>query len=100
MPNAQAEKAVPGTPAAASADICFTLPILLAFPSGRSRHIQALFSAPAVGTHPRAFEDIVPAASTAARMRQRVVYKDLIHKWPHFLTESVAACNGSASGSQ
>ena len=36
-----------------------------------------------------AFEDIVPAASTAARVRQRAVYKDLIHQWPHFLTEAV-----------
>ena len=36
-----------------------------------------------------AFEDIVPAASTAARVQQRAVYKDLIHQWPHFLTEAV-----------
>ena len=36
-----------------------------------------------------AFEDIVPAASTAARVRQRAVYKDLIHQWPHFLTDAV-----------
>ena len=36
-----------------------------------------------------AFEDIVPAASTAARVRQRAVYKDLIHQWPHFLTAAV-----------
>ena len=35
------------------------------------------------------FEDIVPAASTAARVQQRAVYKDLIHQWPHFLTEAV-----------
>src|SRR5262245_44210195 len=32
-----------------------------------------------------AFEDIVPAASTAARVRQRAVYTDLIHRWPLFL---------------
>jgi hypothetical protein len=36
-----------------------------------------------------AFEDIIPAASTAARVRQRAVYKDLIHQWPHFLTDAV-----------
>jgi hypothetical protein len=36
-----------------------------------------------------AFEDIVPAASTAARVRQRAVYTDLIHKWPDFLTAAV-----------
>ncbi len=36
-----------------------------------------------------AFEEIVPAASTAARVRQRAVYKDLIHKWPHFLNDAV-----------
>ena len=36
-----------------------------------------------------AFEDIVPAASTAARVQQRAVYKDLIHQWPHFLTAAV-----------
>jgi hypothetical protein len=36
-----------------------------------------------------AFEDIVPAASTAARMRPQAVNKDLIHQWPHFLTEAV-----------
>jgi hypothetical protein len=36
-----------------------------------------------------AFEDIVPAASTADRVRQRAVYKDLIDQWPHFLTEVV-----------
>jgi GNAT superfamily N-acetyltransferase len=36
-----------------------------------------------------AFEDIVPAASTAARVRQRAVYNDLIHQWPHFLVEAV-----------
>ena len=36
-----------------------------------------------------AFEDIVPAASTAARVRQRAVYKDLIHRWPHFLSAAV-----------
>jgi hypothetical protein len=35
------------------------------------------------------FEDIVPAPSTAARVRQRAVYKDLIHQWPHFLTAAV-----------
>ena len=36
-----------------------------------------------------AFEEIVPAASTPARVRQRAVYKDLIHKWPHFLNDAV-----------
>jgi GNAT superfamily N-acetyltransferase len=36
-----------------------------------------------------AFEDIIPAASTAARVQQRAVYKDLIHQWPHFLSEVV-----------
>jgi hypothetical protein len=36
-----------------------------------------------------AFEDIVPAASTADRVRQRAVYKDLIDQWPHFLIEAV-----------
>ena len=36
-----------------------------------------------------AFEDIVPAASTAAQVRQRAVYKDLIHRWSHFLSEAV-----------
>ncbi len=36
-----------------------------------------------------AFEDIIPAASTAARVRERAVYKDLIHQWPHFLSEVV-----------
>jgi hypothetical protein len=36
-----------------------------------------------------AFEDIVPAASTAARVQQRAVYKDLIHQWPHFLNDVV-----------
>jgi hypothetical protein len=36
-----------------------------------------------------AFEEIVPAASTAARVRQRAVYKDLIRQWPRFLTEAV-----------
>jgi hypothetical protein len=36
-----------------------------------------------------AFEDIVPAASTAVRVRQRAVYKDLIYKWPYFLTDAV-----------
>jgi hypothetical protein len=35
------------------------------------------------------FEDIVPAASTPARVRQRAVYKDLIQQWPRFLTEAV-----------
>jgi hypothetical protein len=35
------------------------------------------------------FEDIVPTASTAARVRQRAVYKDLMQKWPHFLAEAV-----------
>ena len=35
------------------------------------------------------FEDIVPVASTAAQVRQRAVYKDLIHRWPHFLSETV-----------
>ena len=36
-----------------------------------------------------AFEEIVPAASTPARVRQRAVYKDLIHQWPHFLNDAV-----------
>jgi hypothetical protein len=36
-----------------------------------------------------AFESIVPAASTATRVRQRAVYKDLIDQWPHFLTDAV-----------
>jgi hypothetical protein len=36
-----------------------------------------------------AFEDIVPAASTAAHVQQRAVYKDLIHRWPHFLNTAV-----------
>jgi hypothetical protein len=36
-----------------------------------------------------AFEEIVPASSTAARVQQRAVYKDLIHNWPHFLKEVV-----------
>jgi hypothetical protein len=36
-----------------------------------------------------AFEDIIPAASTAARVRQRAVYMDLIHQWPHFLNDAV-----------
>ena len=36
-----------------------------------------------------AFEDIVPADSTAARVRQRAVYTDLIHQWPHFLHDAV-----------
>ena len=36
-----------------------------------------------------AFEDIVPTASTAARVRQRAVYKDLIDQWPRFLTAAV-----------
>jgi GNAT superfamily N-acetyltransferase len=36
-----------------------------------------------------AFEEIVPAASTVTRVRQRAVYKDLIHQWPHFLTGAV-----------
>ena len=36
-----------------------------------------------------AFEDIIPAASTAARVRQRAVYKELIHQWPYFLTAAV-----------
>jgi GNAT superfamily N-acetyltransferase len=36
-----------------------------------------------------AFEEIVPSASTAVRVRQRAVYKDLIHKWPHFLNDAV-----------
>jgi hypothetical protein len=35
------------------------------------------------------FEDIVPAASTAAQVQQRAVYKDLIHHWPHFLAAGV-----------
>jgi GNAT superfamily N-acetyltransferase len=38
---------------------------------------------------PVAFEDIIPAASTAARVRQRAVYTDLIHQWPHFLNNVV-----------
>jgi hypothetical protein len=36
-----------------------------------------------------AIEDIVPAASTAARVRQRAVYTDLIQQWPHFLNDAV-----------
>jgi hypothetical protein len=36
-----------------------------------------------------AFEEIVPAASTAARVRQRAIYNDLIHQWPHFLNDVV-----------
>jgi hypothetical protein len=36
-----------------------------------------------------AFEEIVPAASTAVRVQQRAVYKDLIHKWPHFLNDAM-----------
>jgi hypothetical protein len=36
-----------------------------------------------------AFEDIVPTASTAAQIRQRAVYTDLIHQWPHFLNDTV-----------
>jgi hypothetical protein len=36
-----------------------------------------------------AFEDVIPAASTAARVRQRAVYTDLIQRWPHFLSETV-----------
>jgi hypothetical protein len=36
-----------------------------------------------------AFEDIVPAVSTAARVKQRAVYTDLLHQWPHFLTDAV-----------
>ncbi|HEX9867759.1 MAG TPA: hypothetical protein VGC99_04040 [Candidatus Tectomicrobia bacterium] len=36
-----------------------------------------------------AFEDIIPRASTAAQVRQRAVYKDLIHQWPHVLTAAV-----------
>jgi hypothetical protein len=36
-----------------------------------------------------AVEEIVPVATTAARVRQRAVYKDLIHQWPHFLTAAV-----------
>lgn len=36
-----------------------------------------------------AFEDIVPAASTVARVRQRAVYTDLIQQWPRFLNDTV-----------
>jgi hypothetical protein len=36
-----------------------------------------------------AFEEIVPTASTLARVRQRAVYTDLIHQWPHFLNDAV-----------
>lgn len=36
-----------------------------------------------------AFEDTVPELSTATWVRQRAVYKDLIHQWPHFLTAAV-----------
>src|SRR5262249_19043484 len=36
-----------------------------------------------------AFGDIVPAAATATRVRQRAVYTDLIHQWPHFLNDAV-----------
>jgi hypothetical protein len=36
-----------------------------------------------------AFEDIVPAASTAVRVQQRAVYKDLIRQSPHFLNDAV-----------
>jgi GNAT superfamily N-acetyltransferase len=36
-----------------------------------------------------AFEEVVPGATTPARVRQRAVYKDLIQQWPHFLTEAV-----------
>lgn len=36
-----------------------------------------------------AFEDIVPAVSTAARVQQRAVYTDLLHQWPHFLNDAV-----------
>jgi GNAT superfamily N-acetyltransferase len=35
------------------------------------------------------FEAIVPAPSTAARVRQRAVYKDLIDQWPRFLNDRV-----------
>jgi hypothetical protein len=36
-----------------------------------------------------AFEEIVPAASTAVRVQERAVYNDLLHKWPHFLNDAV-----------
>jgi hypothetical protein len=36
-----------------------------------------------------AFEEIVPAATTADQVRQRAVYADLIHQWPHFLNDAV-----------
>ncbi len=36
-----------------------------------------------------AFEDILPAASTTNRVRQRAVYKGLIHKLPHFLNAAI-----------
>jgi hypothetical protein len=36
-----------------------------------------------------AFEDIVPAVSTAARVRQRAVYAALIQEWPLFLNDVV-----------
>jgi hypothetical protein len=36
-----------------------------------------------------AFEEIVSASSTAARVQQRAVCKDLIYKWPHFLNDAV-----------
>jgi hypothetical protein len=35
-----------------------------------------------------AFEDIVPTASTAARVRQRVVYTNLIQQWRRFLNNT------------
>jgi GNAT superfamily N-acetyltransferase len=38
---------------------------------------------------PVPFEAVVPAASTAARVRQRAVYKDLIDQWPRFLNDRV-----------
>ena len=36
-----------------------------------------------------AFEDIVPAVSSAARVRQRAVYAALIQQWPLFLNDVV-----------
>ena len=35
------------------------------------------------------FEEIIPNASTEARMRQRAVYQDLLHQWPQFLDDAV-----------
>src|SRR5262245_43503803 len=75
-----------------SGNICLSLPILPTSPVGGVSMPTPFFRRLQLQPIYVALEEIVPTTFTTARVRQRAVYKDLIHKWPHFLNDAVRDC--------